>query len=126
MNGTCYYFQSPYSKIKTFRDSRTYCKTIFGNNINGRIFEPRSKEQMILVFKEAKNFSSGVFYIGVTNLLSSSEFRYDSDNELVSMEMPISPPSSKGVVCASCLNNNQVHWERDSGNCCCYLICEVA
>ena len=82
---------------------------------------------MNLVLKEAKTFSSGVFYIGVTNLLSSSDLRYDSDNELVSIDMPwsSSPPSSKGCVCARRLNN-QVTWYADECKCCGYLICEAA
>ncbi len=125
MNGGCYYFQTPYSK--TFNEAKTDCKTIFGNGINGRIYEPRNKEQMNLVLKEAYSFSSGWWYTGVTNLLSSSEIRYDSDNELVTMEMPWSsrPPSSKGCVYAY-RSNDQFAWAAYDCKCCLHLICEVA
>ena len=126
MNGRCYYFEAPFAK--NFNDTKAYCKTIFGNGINGRIYEPRSKNQMNLVLKEASTFSDGVFYVGVTNMVLNTEFRYDSNNELVSMEIPWrggSPPSSKRCVCASS-SNGQVTWSSGSCNCCAYLICEVA
>ena len=87
---------------------------------------------MNIVLKEATRLSIGkafypVFFIGVTNLLSSSEFRYDSNNELVTMEMPwsSSPPSSKGCVGAYLLND-KVFWVSSDCKCCAYLICEVA
>ena len=82
---------------------------------------------MNLVFKEAKSFSTGSFYIGVTNLLSSSEFRYDSDNELVTMEISWSSnqPHTRGCIGAY-TSNDQVIWYSDDCKCCAYLICEVA
>ena len=69
-----------------YKATQTYCKTAFGPNVVGKLWEPKSLKINNVVGAEAKNiFGSGRFWIGISN---DGKFRYQSSGETAAWDMP--------------------------------------
>ena len=70
-----------------YQATQTYCKTAFGPNVVGKLWEPKSLKINNVVGAEAKNIfgSSSRFWIGISN---DGKFRYQSSGETATWDMP--------------------------------------
>merc|ERR1711971_726782 len=77
LEGQCYFFE----KVdRDYSATQSYCKTAFGPNIVGKLWEPKSLKINSVVGAEAGNiFGYGYgFWIGISN---DGKFRYQSSGE---------------------------------------------
>jgi len=80
----CYFFE------KVDRDysvTQEYCKTAFGPNVVGKLWEPKSLKINNVVGAEAENIFgyNRYFWIGISN---DGKFRYQSSGETATWDMP--------------------------------------
>ena len=70
-----------------YQATQTYCKTAFGPNVVGKLWEPKSLKINNVVGAEAKNIfgSYKFFWIGISN---DGKFRYQSSGETATWDMP--------------------------------------
>ena len=81
INGICYAFENV---RRTFQATQTRCGQIFGNQIGGKIFEPRSTQVMQEINKYALISWDGVdpqTWLGITDESSEGNFVYPSDGQ---------------------------------------------
>merc|ERR1711935_49193 len=87
LEGQCYFFE----KVDlAYSATQEYCKTAFGPNVVGKLWEPKSLKINNEVGTEAKDIfgsssSSGSFWIGISN---DGKFRYQSSGETATWDMP--------------------------------------
>merc|ERR1712008_532713 len=83
----CYFFE----KVdRDYSATQEYCKTAFGPNVVGKLWEPKSLKINNVVGAEAKNifgtsYSGYGFWIGISN---DGKFRYQSSGETATWDMP--------------------------------------
>merc|ERR1712008_230677 len=67
--------------------TQEYCKTAFGSNVVGKLWEPKTLKINNVVGAEAKNIfgTSAYFWIGISN---DGKFRYQSSGETATWDMP--------------------------------------
>lgn len=91
MDNTCFYFHN--IEIRSFDDAQKVCSDKFkkyGFN-NGRIYEPRNEETFVEIYtlaEEFANYTTLQLWLGLHDNEKDGEFRYDSDNELPTIEIP--------------------------------------
>ena len=81
IQGKCYAFENV---LRTFDDTQVRCSQIFGSNIGGKIFEPRTDEVLEDVLKQAKIAWSGSnpqLWLGITDRKTEGDFAYSSDDK---------------------------------------------
>ena len=104
LEGQCYFFE------KVNRDysvTQEYCKTAFGQDVVGKMWEPQSLKINNVVSSEAKNiFGTSTydgFWIGITK---DGQFKYESSRETAVWEMPFYNDDHKNQAawgCPKCL-----------------------
>jgi len=91
MNNTCYSFHNV--EIRHFDEAQKICSDEFkkyGLN-NGRIYEPRNNKTFVKLYKMAEKFSNYPtlqIWIGLHDNEKEGEFRYDSDNQIPTIDIP--------------------------------------
>ena len=77
-----------------YQATQTYCKTVFGPNVVGKLWEPKSLKINNVVGAEAKNIfgSTNGFWIGISN---DGKFRYQSSGETAAWDMPYNSEDQK-------------------------------
>ena len=84
IQGKCYAFENV---LRTFDDTQVRCSQIFGSNIGGKIFEPRTDEVLEDVLKQAAIIWSGgastnpQLWLGITDRKTEGDFAYSSDDQ---------------------------------------------
>ena len=84
IKGKCYAFEKV---LRTFDDTQVRCSQIFGSNIGGKIFEPRTDEVLEDVLKQAAIIWSGgastnpQLWLGITDRKTEGDFAYPSDDQ---------------------------------------------
>ena len=106
IEGKCYTFENV---KRTFDDTQTRSRKIFGNNIGGKIFEPQTDQVIQEVLKYAKDIwkpESPRIGVGITDKTSEGKFVYYSNGQ--SHTLPW------GFASGSSNNSNRncllVHW----------------
>ena len=80
IQGKCYAFENV---KRTFDDTQVRCGQIFGSDIGGKIFEPRTDEVLVDVLKNAQIAwdTSPQTWLGITDRKSEGNFAYSSDGQ---------------------------------------------
>ena len=79
IHGICYAFEIV---LRTFDDTQERCGQIFGSDIGGKIFEPRTDQVLEDVLKAAQiAFGNPQTWLGITDRKSEGNFAYSSDGQ---------------------------------------------
>ena len=115
-----------------YQATQTYCKTAFGPNIVGKLWEPKSLKINSVVGAEAENiFGRYVgFWIGISN---DGKFRYQSSGETAAWDMPYYDEEEKtgSIGTTYCLNYELFIHKWDTSASCTgsywktYTVCEI-
>ena len=118
-----------------YQATQEYCKTAFGPNVVGKLWEPKSLKINNEVGTEAKDIfgsssSSGSFWIGISN---DGKFRYQSSGETATWGMPYANEGQKTgrIGTRYCLYYDLSYSTWMTGNYCTgssnqiYTVCEI-
>ena len=103
IQGKCYAFEN---QKRTFDATQTRCGQIFPNNINGKVFEPRSDQVLEDVLKYAKiawDGASPQTWLGITDKAMESNFVYPSNGDPHKLSWDVSSTFNQNSVSYNCL-----------------------
>ena len=118
IEGKCYAFENV---LRTFDDTQVRCSQIFGGNIGGKIFEPRTDEVLEVVLKQAAITWSGAnpqLWLGITDRKSEGVFVYSSDDQSNQLSWGYGRTNALGIDClllhhsyVSSSSPNMLRWD---------------
>ena len=98
IQGKCYAFENV---LRTFDDTQVRCSQIFGSNIDGKIFEPRTDEVLEEVLKQAAIIwnANPQLWLGITDRKSEGDFAYSSDGQSNQLSWGYGRTNAIGIDC---------------------------
>ena len=125
IQGKCYAFDNG---LRTYDATQVRCGQIFGNNVSGKIFEPRTDQVLEDVLKNAKIAWSGdspsnpQLWLGITDRNSEGNFAYSSDGQSNELNWSYSNSFYSNSISINCLlihhsyvtssnSHNMLHWD---------------
>jgi hypothetical protein len=113
IQGKCYAFENV---LRTFDDTQVRCSQIFGSNIGGKIFEPRTDEVLEDVLKQAAIIWSGAnpqLWLGITDRKTEGDFAYSSDDQSNQLSWGYVRTNAIGIDCLLLHHSSSImnHWD---------------
>ena len=99
IQGICYAFEIV---LRTFDDTQERCSQIFGSDIGGKIFEPRTDQVLEDVLKHTKiawNNANPQTWLGITDKKSEGNFVYSSDGQSNQLSWTYGSTNAIGIDC---------------------------
>ena len=121
--GHCYYFNGIACDINDARDA---CKTIFGNNQEGKLYEPMTSRIYNMVFGAISSKTSSHVWIGAHDTTNEGQFTYFSGGPLQYANWYDNEPNDygSGEDCVEIYTTHAGQWNDDGCNTIQPSICE--
>ena len=127
IEGKCFAFDAA---ARNLDDTNTYCSSVFGEHLRGRIHEPRSRIIQNAVHSKWMAFhGNGYCYLlGINDNQSEGTWRYNSDDSKIAFSLWDSGEPNSGTAhnCAYQYKSSGAKWvDYPCGSAGCYSLCEL-